>query len=201
MESLVEFITKNPGSALIAVSLALACLFAYLLFQSFKDRVRSIETILDAMVSRTEAFGESIRKDLSNLKHALYEHQDSMGKATKAINGDVLQIKEKMFEVKLELMTEVERLEKLLEQSRHNLQLANENSRMAVDTLAQKLGRVIVIEEGLRTQEQRVKEVEQRIKAGESVNDTHRKWFSAVAQTLQKHKESLDIIQKAKKGE
>jgi len=201
METLVEFIAKHPSAAVIVVALLLACVFASLLFSSFKTRTESMEKNLEKTIDKFETISERNQIKMVDMRDALNLHKDDMGKATKAIAGEFLMIKEKIFELRQDLSIEIDKVKSLAKDTQRSLELANTTSNIAIESLNEKLGRVIIIEKDIQTHSSQIVTLQEGVGSTKSTLSTHGRVFSSVAQALAQNKTRLEAIEKElKKG-
>lgn len=199
MEGLITFVAQNPSSFLIVVSLALACLFAYLLFQNFKTQITKASEAAESFTDKMDAIKISLENKLQATNLLLNSHREDMGKATKAINGDMLLMKEKVFELKQDLISEIEKTKYLSQETGRNLELARETSKLAIDSLNEKLGRVILIEKSLETYGSQITKLQEGVGRGVTDQARNDQWFSSVAQALKAHKAQLEELKRGQK--
>lgn len=199
MEGLITFVAQNPSSFLIVVSLALACLFAYLLFQNFKTQITKASDAAESFTDKMDMIKASLENKLQATNLLLNSHREDMGKATKAINGDMLAIKEKVFELKQDLILEIEKTKHLSQETGRNLELARETSKLAIDSLNEKLGRVILIEKSLETYGSQITKLQEGVGRGVTDQARNDQWFSSIAQALKTHKAQLEELRTAQK--
>lgn len=146
MEAIAEAITQNPQTALTLIAVLCALGFAWLLFSSFKARVDKFETAVDDAGSRINFAQNAFDLKFNELKMALFHHSSDMGKATKAVQGDFLKMKEQILNLKQELISEVEKVKSLSIETTSSLKLANEITKLSIEGMNEKLGKIIVIE-------------------------------------------------------
>lgn len=199
MEGLITFVAQNPSSFLIVVSLALACLFAYLLFQNFKTQITKASNAAEMFTDKMDMIKVSLENKLQATNLLLNSHREDMGKATKAINGDMLAIKEKVFELKQDLILEIEKTKHLSQETGRNLELARETSKLAIDSLNEKLGRVILIEKSLETYGSQITKLQEGVGRGVTDQARNDQWFSSIAQALKAHKAQLEELKRDQK--
>lgn len=203
MEGLITFIAQNPSAAVIVVAIALACLFAYLLFGSFKSQVTDMKKHHDTFGDRFEFIKAAFDRELSATRAALLSHREDMGKATKAITGDLLKVSERVFELKQEMTRELLNLRALATDTGRNLELANQVSKLAIENLNEKLGRVILIEKTIETYGAQITKLQEG--NGKAATDLarHHQWFASIGEALKAQKIQLEKIErdfKNKKG-
>lgn len=146
MEALTQAITQNPQTALSVVAVFCALFFAWLLFSSFKKRVETFESAVEDAGAKINFAQNGFDIKFNELKTALFHHSSDMGKATKAIQGDFLKMKEQILNLKQELITEVEKVKSLSNETTSSLKLANELTKLSIEGMNEKLGKIIVIE-------------------------------------------------------
>lgn len=199
MEGLITFIAQNPSSALIVIALGLACLFAYLLFQNFKTQIGEAKTTAEKFTDKMDGIKESLEAKLQSTNLLLNSHREDMGKATKAINGDMLVMKEKVFELKQDLILEIAKVQGNTQETGRALELARETSKLAIDNLNEKLGRVILIEKNIEIYGAQITKLQEGVGQNSAEYAKSKQWFVSIAQALKAHKEQLEAIKRDQK--
>ncbi len=87
------------------LALGLLGLVAWFIKKEYSRSEEQMKSFSDKMT----VWEASIKKHFADTRTHLAMHSDSMGKATKAINGDMLKIRENLFEVKQELFDKIEK--------------------------------------------------------------------------------------------
>lgn len=149
MIEIATFIATNPSAAVSLIAVLLACLMGYLLYSQWEKRTTQSEEVLTGAETRFNYQSKAIEKKLQETRDDLNVHREDMGKATKAISGDMLKIKEKIFELKSDITDQVDQIRKHSNEIQHSLVLANETTKLAMDNLNEKIGRVVALEKQL----------------------------------------------------
>ena len=189
---MISMLVTDPLKA-IAVS---AVFLATYLIISAKKR---LEKDFQRFESKLGIYERSIEHHASETRKALATHSDHMGKATKAINGDVLKIKENIFELKRELIVKVDEahsqvasIEREAKAIAHALQLTTEQFEV-------KFGRVIEFKKEIELAHGKIIRLEETSGTFKIDLIKHKEWFGQVAKSLQVHKSELDALRAAQK--
>ena len=125
MKELIQVIALDVKNAIVICALFITTwLIIY-----FKNRLAEDFTIMRAQMLET-------RKEMQT-------HSENMGKATKAINGDMLQIRENIFLLKQDVMDKIEVLKGFTaELQRRNETLAHQLN-LTTDKFEEKFGKIL----------------------------------------------------------
>lgn len=184
---LVKLILENPLQVVTIVALLLVGFLVIELYRAFKNRLGKSD----------EDFTENsklIRVDLKETRHELRAVRDSLGKATKALQGEMLTVKENLFQLKTELVTEINNVKSLSTQTAHALTLANETARVSMEALNEKYGKIIHIEKLLDTHSNQITKLQESGGGHATTLAKHNGWFGDVARSLKLNKEKLDSL-------
>lgn len=195
MEELITFIAQNPSAALIVIAMALACLFAFLLFGSFKTQVSEMKSSNTSFGDRMEELKEDINRKFNETRLELSRHRDDMGKATKSIQGDLLKTAERIFELKQDMTREVLNLRALSTDTARSLEVANQTSKIALENLNEKLGRVILIEKTIEVYNAQITKLQEGVGGTRTDLHKHSQWFTSIATALKMQKEQLQKLE------
>lgn len=200
MLEIANFIASNPQSAVSFLAVILACFMGFLLYRQWEKRSSQMEESFQVTETKFEIRSNSLEKAFSETRAEIHAHREDMGKATKAISGDMLKVKEKIFEMKSELADQVEDLRKFSSEIHRSMILAQETAKIAIDNLNEKLGRVIVIENKMQTFESYLTKLQES--NGETKTELlkHRGWFGELAKSLKDQKSKLEALERESKG-
>lgn len=199
MEGLITFVVEHPGSAVTVVALSLACLFGWLLFGSFKKQVEDIQKYHDNFGDRFELMKSSVERDLSITRTALTNHREDMGKATKAINGDMLKIKENIFELKRELLVKVDEAQLQVANLEREARALAHVLELTTEKFEAKFGKIIQFKEELAAAHGKIIRLEESQGAFKIDIVKHQQWFGEVGKALKAQKAELDALRAAQK--
>jgi len=125
-----------------------------------------VKDFKDRLEGGVEKFYSNISQDLRVTQKALMEHRDSMGKCTKAINGDMLTIKQdfisfktELFEQHQSLKSKFSDLQKEGEALTHRLQMSIEK----YQSRSKQMAEAITLMEGYDKQVKLVKEMQKKL--------------------------------------
>lgn len=146
MIELINFLTEISKEAwqvvVIMILLAFCILLVKILFNSFKEK-------LDDHLSTTAHFSSEVQGALTGMKHDIEQHKDSMGKATKAINGDFLRIKESILDLREAITKESSEIKKQTLDLKTELSISIEKSKFISESVTEKTGKIILVEQNM----------------------------------------------------
>lgn len=201
MLEIANFIASNPQSAVSFLAVLLACFLGYLLYRQWEKNSEKLDQSFKDTEMRFEVRAKSLEESFSETRNEILKHRDDMGKASKAINGDMLKVKEKIFEMKSELSDQVDDLRKFSAEIHRSMILAQDTAKIAIENLNEKLGRVIVIENKMQTFESYLTKLQES--NGESKTELlkHQGWIVEMAKSLKSQKAKLEALERETKGE
>lgn len=136
------------------------------------------------------------------LRKALNENMDAMGKATKAINGDMLKIEKSVFEIKKEINDDIEFLKGKSSDINRDFQDLGQRLELAIEAFDERYGRFVQFGERLREQESKVYLLEQSTGKIHQVSEKNAKTLSLLEQSLKNMLKTIKMLQeKIKEGE
>lgn len=179
-EFIITTLQQAPFHALAVVSIVIAGG----LLSFFKDRLqKDFENFEKQMEVWTKSMGQHMRETRTSLD----THKEAMGKATKAINGDMLSIKENIFSLKTEVVSSVEnlkvwtaKLERGVEKNAHQVE-------MVTQKFDEKIASVV------RVQEQ-INELFGKVTVLGEQTDNNTKTTKQVIEVLQNHKRQINKL-------
>lgn len=204
IEWIFETLFKNPMQAALVVVILIACWLARELFKNFKTEVSDLKKSAGEVGQQMYAHRSATSKQFLEHKAMLDAHKDDMGKFTKAVQGELLKTSERLFELKQEMMRELLNLRAMATDTERNMTLANEVSKLAIQNLNEKLGRVILIEKTLDAFDGQLSKLQET--TGQHSIDLHKQqqWYGSVAEALKLQKAQLQKLerdfQNGKKG-
>lgn len=196
MEGLITFIVENPSSAIIVVALGLAVLFGYLLFKSYQKENELLRASNSELGANMNTFKTSVETQFKEQTAAMKNHSSDMGKFQKAITGDLLKTAERVFELKQEMLKELLNLKALSMETDRNLKLANEVSKLAITSLNEKLGKVVLIEKALDTYGSQISKLQEQSGSHNIRLDKQHDWFTSIGEALKAHKVKLETLER-----
>lgn len=199
MEELFKIISEHPASAVNVVALFLAGLFAKLLFGSFTKRLTKNEHHMEQANTRYEISSSEIKSYVKQLETTIATHKDDMGRAAKAINGDMLKMRERLFEIRQELVAEIDKFKSNIKASTDNLLMAQEITKITIKNYEEKLGRVILIEKDVETHKSQITALQEGVGSTKSTLSNNDRRFENIAVALEKHKKSIEALDKKTK--
>lgn len=195
IEWLFETLFKNPMQAALIVAILVACFFARELFKKFKDEVFDLKKSAGEVGHQMVAHRSAVSKQFLEHKAMFDAHKDDMGRFTKAVQGEMLKTSEKLLELKQEMVRELLNLRAMATDTERNMTLANEVSKLAIQNLNEKLGRVILIEKTLDAYGSQLSKLQET--AGQHTIDLHKQqqWFGSIAEALKHQKTQLQKLE------
>lgn len=127
---------------LIGILLVIVFFLSKALLKSFTDK-------MDENTATTAIWSKQVQDQLVKVTSDLDDHKDSMGKATKAINGDFLKMRESIIEVRNDFFKDSISLKKELSDTRADLLMIGQKTQFAADALNEKNGKIIMVENNM----------------------------------------------------
>lgn len=154
MSDLFQMIIESPVRALAFV-LMLACVaLLEIIRRSFFKRIEDNE-------KKLETFERSIGSHFKQTRVALASHSDDLGKATKAVNGDMLQIQKEVFTLKSDLLQRTVELETYARQLEHRTAGLAQVFQGTVDNFDLKLAHIVNLRKELESLHGKVLHIEE----------------------------------------
>lgn len=192
MESTISMFATDPLKAIAVCAVFLA---TYFIIQAKKR----LEKDFNGFEKKLEVYDRSFEHHARETRKALSEHQDAMGKATKAINGDMLKIKENLFELKRELIVKVEEARAQVASLERESKAMSHALSLTTEQFEAKFGRIIEFKKELETAHGKIIRLEES-QGGFKIDVVkHREWIGQIGQTLKAHKAELDALRAAQK--
>lgn len=191
MMDFVLFIAQNPQMAVTVISLFVACFLVVLLYLQWNKRTKESEKIFAVEREKFDARATSVETKIDGLTSKITGHQENLGIAVQSISGELLKTKEQIFEMRSGLAKEVETIRSFTAEVNRNMQMATEITKIAIDNLNQKIGRVITLEQNVLDISQNLGKV--RTVADETAAELirNRLWFKQTGDHLARQKEEL----------
>lgn len=195
MEWFLGLIFNNPMQAVTVAALVISFFLSRELFKKFKEEVKDLKDAAHGVGGQLTAHRTATSKQFIEHKAMLDAHKDDMGKFTKAVQGELLKTSERLFELKQEMMRELLNLRAMASDTERNMTLANEVSKLAIQNLNEKLGRVILIEKTLDAYGSQLSKLQET--AGQHTIDLHKQqqWFGSIAEALKHQKTQLQKLE------
>lgn len=193
MDKLVELFISNPLSA---ISVVMFALLAWFIKRDYARRENQFKRF-GATFSNWE---KELATQAAKTKTALSLHSEDMGKATKAINGDMLEIKKEFFQLKQELFEKMGEAQNAVSHIEREAKALIHGLQMAVEKLEGKFGKVSEYKEEIEKTWGKIYSLEENTgKLEETVNKGHRNNFRALAKALKSQQSEIETLKKASK--
>ncbi len=195
MEWFLGLIFNNPMQAVTVAAIVISFFLARELFGKFKEEVKDLKEVAQGVGGQLTAHRTATSKQFLEHKAMLDAHKEDMGKFTKAVQGELLKTSERLFELKQEMMRELLNLRAMATDTERNMTLANEVSKLAIQNLNEKLGRVILIEKTLDVYDGQLSKLQET--TGQHSIDLHKQqqWYGSVAEALKLQKAQLQKLE------
>jgi hypothetical protein len=184
MEKLLSAISQDPRHAVFILSILLA---GYLL-KIFLDRLRQDFNRFENKMAKWEI---SMAEHMTNTQMGLATHSADMGKATKAINGDMLRIKDNLFELKQGLLDKIQSVRDFTNNLEQEFRAVAINMKATTDRFEDRFGGTVELKQELDDAYTRITVLESDVKLLRERGDKHTEWFEKVARSLDKHQTAL----------
>ncbi len=195
IEWIFETLFKNPMQAALVVAILIACWLARELFKNFKSEVLDLKKSAGEVGQQMYAHRNATSKQFLEHKAMLDAHKDDMGKFTKAVQGELLKTTERLFELKQEMTRELLNLRAMATDTERNMKLANEVSKLAIESLNEKLGRVILIEKTIETYGAQITKLQEGNGQASADIGKHQQWFASIGEALKFQKAQLQKLE------
>lgn len=143
---LLTTLLNNPSSILTILALLVAGFLGWLIFIIVKHQIKEFKNSVENVGVQMNAAQNAFSNRFSEVTKSLNTHSNDMGKMTKAVQGDFLKMQEKLFNLRQELVQEIEKVKHLSTETTSALKLANEITKLSIEGMNEKLGKIIVIE-------------------------------------------------------
>lgn len=186
-EFIIKTLEQAPFHALAVVAIVLA---GYLALY-FKQRlVKDFEGFGQRLDLWTRSMGQHMRET----RYALNEHQESMGKASKAINGDMLRIRESVFELKQDINTQIESLKVWAGELERGVEKNAHQVGMAIEAFDEKIAFVVRLQNQIADIHGKIILIEKDAATQRWTVEKHNEHFERVAKLLKHHKAEIDRL-------
>ena len=141
---MLEGIIQNPWQVIASLVLLVAIYF----FQKYNSR---IENTVDKFIDRVNGMLASNELKQKETRDELIAHKDSMGKATKAINGDMLRIEKSVFSLKQDLSNELQNIKNETSRITREFDTLSNNLKLSVEGFNDRYGALIEFKKKIET--------------------------------------------------
>lgn len=139
----VKNLLEQSAQTIVNIVLIAVCFWLLkIIYTMFSKRIESNETKMSEFFS--EMSGE-----MKKTRDQVEQHSSNLGKATKAISGDFLKMRESIFNVQQDFFKEATDLKKSLSDTRSDLLMINQKNQYITEKLNEKNGKIIVIEKNI----------------------------------------------------
>jgi len=139
-----------------------------------------------------------MEKHMTETKRALNKHSEDMGKATKAMNGDMLKVKESMFALKQEVMDKIEEMKNFAAYLERETRAMAQALELTTEKLDEKFGRIIEIKKELEMLNGKVIRVEENQGKFHIEIIKTKERLEAAGRLLQNQQEEISRIKKGR---
>lgn len=143
---LLTTLLNNPSSVLTILALLVAGFLGWLIYLIAKNQIKDLKKAVENTSVHMTSAQNSFSNRFSEVTRSLNTHSSDMGKMTKAVQGDFLKMQEKLFNLRQELVQEIDKVKSLSNETTSALKLANEITKLSIEGMNEKLGKIIVIE-------------------------------------------------------
>lgn len=189
MNEIIDSFIQDPtkGIALGAVFLA-----SYFIVADRKRR----ESDFKSFEGKLSVWEKSTHDNMSSTRSALSKHSEDMGKATKAISGDMLQIKESIFELRQGLLTKIEELREFASKLERDTRSVAQSFDITVEKFDERFGRVIQLREEINIAHGKIIQLEEKTGQFHVNIAKSDKRFQQIASALALQKTEIEKLQK-----
>lgn len=189
LKDLLGILFAHPEHAATICSVFLAALLISLLAKKLVKDFNSFE-------SRLAQWEISVSGHMSETRRSLAHHSDDLGKATKAINGDMQKIKESVFELKQDLLSRIESMREIAGHLERQVKMLAVAVKTTTERFEEKYGKIVELRQALDEGYGKIIRLEGSAKSVREELIKHEEWFRKIAKTLTDHKDDLSKIKK-----
>lgn len=189
MDKIAEIVLADPIKAVAVIAVALVL---YFIKRDYQDR----EVQFKGFEDRLKSWDKSIYSHMRETRDTLIRHSDDMGKATKAVNGDMLKIKETVYELKHDVHEELISTKNLLAAVQRDTDMMTTRLEYAIKTFDDKYGRVIDFKRDLDLMIGKVTKLEESTGELQIKNIKHQENMSQVAQALNVQQSQIEQLKR-----
>lgn len=198
IKELLGLINSHPEHAVTILALAFV---GFILYLVSKFAIKQIVHHFNAFSEKQAKWEVLIAGHMSDTRKAMATHSEDLGKATKAVNGDMLEIKESVFDLKKELLDRGQELRDLVSKVQHEVKLQAVGVNALAERFEAKYGGIIELRGDLEQAFGRIVQIEDTQQASQRQTRQellrHTDLFRKAAKSLNIH---ATEIQKLKKG-
>lgn len=195
MDDFVALFRSDPIKALACAAVLLAGFLFLELKRRFSHDIIRFETTIESFAQKMSYWETQIRNHMGQTGKDLLKHSEDMGKATKAISGDMLKIQEHVFNMKQSIVTEIESLKKFSGSlEREFLAFVGKTENIS-ETLTERFGRIIEVKKELEIQLGKVVQIEENTGKQTVRLAKHEDHFAKIALSLSHQKEKLTHLE------
>lgn len=198
---IISLLKSDPVKAVAVLLIVMCAVLFFDLRRRFSKDIIGFNVSINGFTKKMTYWEEQIRNHTAETGKNLLRHSEDMGKATKAINGDMLKIHESFLALKEQTLTEIEKLKTFGGALERQFLLLAQKNEMTLEAMDQKFGRVIEIKKNLEQLNGKVTLIEETFGSNHAKNLER---FGSIGKTLETHKTALQQIQfeihKGKKG-
>ena len=203
---MIELIIDNPLQTLTIVSFTVCSglfvgfsWFAWHLYQMHRDEVARQAGALEKSDARAESnmarmentlaqFEMSFAKAMSETRTALLTHSSDLGKATKAISGEMLKVRDQVMSLKEDLGQRIDKLREYTLEFEQSIEAMSASVAKVMHNFDEKFG-------GVKQLSEKLEETFGRIIHLEETSEKYAQMFRSAAQAINVHKERLGKLE------
>lgn len=188
MEAFISLFMNDP---IKGAAVGLLILVAWFIKRDYARRDSQFTAFQDKL-ARWET---SVKHHMKETVTSLRTHSDDLGKATKAVNGDMLKIREQFFELKTELIDKIEEQRHFASHLERHAQALAQTMDLTIEKFEEKFGRLIHFKKELELAHGKIIKIEEANgKATVDIANVHRWIKETVNPVLQKHREEIEKL-------
>jgi len=185
MTSVGAWLVKNFWELIATGSLALALYF----MKAWKSQISMLMNTFQAQLS-------SLFQDGKDTRDALATHKDAMGKATKAINGDMLRIERSVLALEKDLNAKVEVVVNETSRINRDFEMLASQFKLGVESFDARYGRLLNLEQDIKELNGKIILIDEDTKKATVLTKEHREAFTQTKKILKKMRSDIDGLTK-----
>lgn len=184
MAEVLEIFTSDPIRAIALAAIAVATYFIIAFKKNLEKQFTSFETQMSDWTG-------SIKNHMTETKAELRTHSENLGKATKAINGDMAKIEKSVFELKRDVLERTAELQKFATALESETKTLAQVFELNVDRYNEKLGQITEVKNKLATAYGKIERLEETTGNFRILVGKQKEQLTAAARILKRHEDEL----------
>lgn len=192
MAEVLKLFTSDPIRAIAICAIFVATYFILAFKKNLEKQFKSFETQMDDWTG-------TIKKHMTDTRSELKTHSENLGKATKAINGDMNTIERSVFNLKKDVLERTAQLQQFAVELESETQKLSQVFATNVDRFELKLGQIVELKKELATAYGKIERLEGTTGELRILIGKHKDHLKAAGKILKHHQSQLDALKRREK--